>query len=175
MVENTYPTPLKRMGFSVGLPTIVGALRRFSGSATIRVCCRNNQQGWTKKTNWLAIPLVCKGYSVLHRTMLRTRTRNLLLIGQTLCCCAKYNFNKSNLVGCKHLLYSSEPWFKTKSHVMKKNMRRDCTDQSSASSLVVSEAQLSFAELNCREKKSHVVLDQLNREGGEVQWCVLGS
>lgn len=36
----TYPTPLNKTGLLVGFPTIVGAFNRFPGSATIRVCWR---------------------------------------------------------------------------------------------------------------------------------------
>lgn len=36
----THPTPRKRMGFRDDFPTMVGALSRFSVSATMSVCCR---------------------------------------------------------------------------------------------------------------------------------------
>lgn len=38
--SHAYPTPLNRTGLLVGLPTMVGAFNKFSGSATIRVCWR---------------------------------------------------------------------------------------------------------------------------------------
>lgn len=40
----TYPTPRKRMGFSAFFPTMVGAFRRFSASATISVCLEETRE-----------------------------------------------------------------------------------------------------------------------------------
>lgn len=52
--SNAYPTPLNKTGLLVGLPTIVVAFSRFSGSATIRVCWKqerllvnNDMEDWT--------------------------------------------------------------------------------------------------------------------------------
>lgn len=52
--SNAYPTPLNKTGLLVGFPTIVGAFSRFSGSATIRVCWKqerslvnNDMKDWT--------------------------------------------------------------------------------------------------------------------------------
>lgn len=72
--QETYPTPLNRTGLSVGLPTIVGALRRFSGSATISVCWKKKKvtfnDTWQSFKNylvWMSRQLkstVLKGYFV---------------------------------------------------------------------------------------------------------------
>lgn len=48
--SHAYPTPLNRTGLLVGLPTIVGAFNKFSGSATIRVCWRQKETIFKIKT-----------------------------------------------------------------------------------------------------------------------------